>query len=92
MPFKGTHTRRKFHRTALHKTGYLNGCKIKYLDGITARVLHEATSSNGWSVVSAAADETLRVWLQHSLLAVFRWIDAECYRSLAVKSTFDQRR
>ena len=36
--------------------------KVKELDGHTARVLHMAVSPDGRSVVSAAADETLRFW------------------------------
>lgn len=36
--------------------------KVKELDGHTARVLHMAVSPDGTSVVSAAADETLRFW------------------------------
>lgn len=36
--------------------------KIKELNGHTARVLHLAASPNGTTVVSAAADETLRFW------------------------------
>jgi cell division cycle protein 20 (cofactor of APC complex) len=37
-------------------------CKIKELNGHTARVLHMAQSPDGSTVVSAAADETLRFW------------------------------
>jgi cell division cycle protein 20 (cofactor of APC complex) len=36
--------------------------KIKELEGHTARVLHMASSPDGCTVVSAAADETLRFW------------------------------
>jgi cell division cycle protein 20 (cofactor of APC complex) len=36
--------------------------KIQELKGHTARVLHMAQSPDGSSVVSAAADETLRFW------------------------------
>ena len=36
--------------------------KIKELEGHTARVLHMASSPDGCSVVTAAADETLRFW------------------------------
>ena len=40
--------------------------KVKELKGHTARVLHMAASPNGTTVVSAAADETLRV--QNSII------------------------
>jgi cell division cycle 20, cofactor of APC complex len=36
--------------------------KIKELEGHTSRVLHMAISPDGGTVVSAAADETLRFW------------------------------
>jgi len=36
--------------------------KVKELEGHTARVLHMACSPDGGTVVSAAADETLRFW------------------------------
>jgi cell division cycle protein 20 (cofactor of APC complex) len=36
--------------------------KVKELTGHTARVLHMAASPNGTTIVSAAADETLRFW------------------------------
>jgi len=36
--------------------------KVKELDGHTARVLHMACSPDGETVLSAAADETLRFW------------------------------
>ena len=36
--------------------------KIAELTGHTSRVLHLATSPDGCTVVSAAADETLRFW------------------------------
>lgn len=41
---------------------YPSLAKIKDLDGHTSRVLHMATSPDGCTVVSAAADETLRFW------------------------------
>ena len=41
---------------------YPSMVKIKELEGHTARVLHRACSPNGGTVVSAAADETLRFW------------------------------
>jgi cell division cycle protein 20 (cofactor of APC complex) len=41
---------------------YPNMMKVKELKGHTARVLHMAASPNGSTVVSAAADETLRFW------------------------------
>ena len=36
--------------------------KVAELTGHTARVLHMAASPDGTTVVSAAADETLRFW------------------------------
>ena len=36
--------------------------KIKELEGHSSRVLHTAISPDGGTVVSAAADETLRFW------------------------------
>ena len=36
--------------------------KVKELEGHTSRVLHLACSPDGGTVVSAAADETLRFW------------------------------
>jgi cell division cycle 20, cofactor of APC complex len=36
--------------------------RVKELPGHTARVLHTALSPDGATVVSAAADETLRFW------------------------------
>ena len=36
--------------------------KVKELEGHTSRVLHMACSPDGGSVVSGAADETLRFW------------------------------
>eukprot|EP00957_Ditylum_brightwellii_P120483 9192675-Ditylum_brightwellii.AAC.1 len=36
--------------------------KVKEFEGHTARVLHMACSPDGGTVVSAAADETLRFW------------------------------
>jgi cell division cycle protein 20 (cofactor of APC complex) len=41
---------------------YPTMAKIKELNGHSARVLHMCTSPDGGSVVSAAADETLRFW------------------------------
>jgi cell division cycle protein 20 (cofactor of APC complex) len=41
---------------------YPTMCKVKELNGHTARVLHMAQSPDGTQVVSAAADETLRFW------------------------------
>jgi len=41
---------------------YPSMVKIKELEGHTARVLHMASSPDGCTVVSAAADETLRFW------------------------------
>ena len=41
---------------------YPTMCKVKELNGHTARVLHMAQSPDGSCVVSAAADETLRFW------------------------------
>lgn len=41
---------------------YPSMVKVKELTGHTARVLHLAASPDGSSVVSAAADETLRFW------------------------------
>jgi WD40 repeat protein len=37
-------------------------CKMTELTGHTARVLHMAVSPDGETVVSGAADETLRFW------------------------------
>ena len=36
--------------------------KIKEFEGHTSRVLHMAVSPDGGTVLSAAADETLRFW------------------------------
>jgi cell division cycle protein 20 (cofactor of APC complex) len=36
--------------------------KVTELTGHTSRVLHTALSADGTTVVSAAADETLRFW------------------------------
>jgi cell division cycle protein 20 (cofactor of APC complex) len=36
--------------------------KVKELEGHASRVLHLAVSPDGGTVVSAAADETLRFW------------------------------
>ena len=36
--------------------------KVKELEGHSSRVLHMALSPDGGTVVSAAADETLRFW------------------------------
>ena len=37
--------------------------KVTELTGHTARVLHICTSPDGSSVMSAGADETLRLWM-----------------------------
>lgn len=41
---------------------YPSMAKVKELEGHTSRVLHMACSPDGGTVVSAAADETLRFW------------------------------
>ncbi len=51
-----------FARNQLCLWKYPTMAKIKDLDGHTSRVLHMATSADGCTVVSAAADETLRFW------------------------------
>lgn len=51
-----------FARNQLCLWKYPTMAKIKDLDGHTSRVLHMATSPDGCTVVSAAADETLRFW------------------------------
>jgi len=51
-----------FARNQLCLWKYPTMAKVKELEGHTARVLHMATSPDGSSVVSAAADETLRFW------------------------------
>lgn len=51
-----------FARNQLSLWKYPTMAKIKDLDGHTSRVLHMATSPDGCTVVSAAADETLRFW------------------------------
>lgn len=51
-----------FARNQLCLWKYPSMAKIKELEGHTARVLHMACSPNGGTVVSAAADETLRFW------------------------------
>jgi cell division cycle protein 20 (cofactor of APC complex) len=51
-----------FARNQLSLWKYPSMAKIKELEGHTARVLHMACSPNGGTVVSAAADETLRFW------------------------------
>jgi len=51
-----------FARNQLSLWKYPTMAKIKDLEGHTSRVLHMATSPDGCSVVSAAADETLRFW------------------------------
>jgi cell division cycle protein 20 (cofactor of APC complex) len=51
-----------FARNQLSLWKYPTLAKIKDFDGHTARVLHMATSPDGCTVVSAAADETLRFW------------------------------
>jgi cell division cycle protein 20 (cofactor of APC complex) len=51
-----------FARNQLCLWKYPTMAKVKELNGHTARVLHMCTSPDGASVVSAAADETLRFW------------------------------
>lgn len=51
-----------FARNQLSLWKYPSMAKIKDLDGHTSRVMHLATSPDGCTVVSAAADETLRFW------------------------------
>jgi len=51
-----------FARNQLCLWKYPSMAKVKELDGHTARVLHMACSPDGSTVVSAAADETLRFW------------------------------
>lgn len=51
-----------FARNQLCLWKYPTMAKVKELDGHTARVLHMAVSPDGGTVVSAAADETLRFW------------------------------
>ena len=51
-----------FERNQLCLWKYPSMVKVKELEGHTARVLHMACSPDGGSVVSAAADETLRFW------------------------------
>lgn len=51
-----------FARNQLCLWKYPTMVKVKELDGHTARVLHMACSPDGSTVVSAAADETLRFW------------------------------
>lgn len=51
-----------FARNQLSLWKYPTMAKIKELQGHTARVLHMALSPDGSTVVSAAADETLRFW------------------------------
>uniref|UniRef100_A0A7S4K372 CDC20/Fizzy WD40 domain-containing protein n=1 Tax=Odontella aurita TaxID=265563 RepID=A0A7S4K372_9STRA len=51
-----------FARNQLCLWKYPTMAKIKELDGHTARVLHMACGPDGSTVVSAAADETLRFW------------------------------
>jgi cell division cycle protein 20 (cofactor of APC complex) len=51
-----------FARNQLCLWKYPSMVKIKELEGHTARVLHMACSPSGGTVVSAAADETLRFW------------------------------
>ena len=51
-----------FARNQLSLWKYPMMSKIKDLEGHTSRVIHLATSPDGCSVVSAAADETLRFW------------------------------
>jgi cell division cycle protein 20 (cofactor of APC complex) len=51
-----------FSQNQLTLWNYPTMTKLKELKGHTARVLHMAASPNGTTVVSAAADETLRFW------------------------------
>eukprot|EP00586_Coscinodiscus_wailesii_P002589 CAMPEP_0172487060 /NCGR_PEP_ID=MMETSP1066-20121228/15908_1 /TAXON_ID=671091 /ORGANISM="Coscinodiscus wailesii, Strain CCMP2513" /LENGTH=507 /DNA_ID=CAMNT_0013253419 /DNA_START=84 /DNA_END=1607 /DNA_ORIENTATION=+ len=51
-----------FARNQLCIWKYPTMAKVKELEGHTARVLHMACSPDGGTVVSAAADETLRFW------------------------------
>ena len=51
-----------FSQNQLCLWSYPSMTKVKELTGHTSRVLHMAASPNGTSVVSAAADETLRFW------------------------------
>lgn len=51
-----------FARNHLCLWKYPSMAKIKELEGHTSRVLHMAISPDGGTVVSAAADETLRFW------------------------------
>ena len=51
-----------FARNQLSLWKYPSMAKIKDLEGHTARVLHMAISPDGGTVLSAAADETLRFW------------------------------
>jgi cell division cycle protein 20 (cofactor of APC complex) len=51
-----------FSQNQLCLWSYPSMAKVKELTGHTARVLHMAPSPNGTSIVSAAADETLRFW------------------------------
>jgi len=51
-----------FARNQLCLWKYPSMAKVKELEGHTARVLHMACNPNTGTVVSAAADETLRFW------------------------------
>lgn len=51
-----------FARNQLCLWKYPSMTKVKELEGHTSRVLHMACSPDGGTVVSAAADETLRFW------------------------------
>jgi len=51
-----------YSRNQLCLWKYPNMLKMAELNGHTSRVLHMAQSPDGYSVVSAAADETLRFW------------------------------
>jgi len=51
-----------FARNHLCLWKYPSMAKVKELEGHTSRVLHMAVSPDGGTVVSAAADETLRFW------------------------------
>jgi cell division cycle protein 20 (cofactor of APC complex) len=51
-----------FARNQLCLWKYPSMAKVKELEGHSSRVLHLACSADGGTVVSAAADETLRFW------------------------------
>ena len=49
-------------RAVLSQWKYPSMVKVAELTGHTSRVLHMAQSPDGKTIVSAAADETLRFW------------------------------